>query len=270
MMLKALHRAAPRKRIFKLLKVSLLVLAIVLIKVTAHSLGLEPIKANPLFTSLVASTVFLLGFLLNGVLSDFKESEKLPSELATSLEVLSLEIRSISLHFPDALVAECNAVIVELGDSVVAWMMERISVEALFHKVHQCHAHVTKASMYLVGESTLKGRLMGEMATIIRVVNRIDTIRETTFVPLVYWLAYLGTTLLTGGLVLMKQESLQDNLFFIAVISFLLIFLIRLIADIDNPFGYSDPDSAEDISLDVLVRTIGRLRASLDAPSVSG
>ena len=268
-MLKGLHRAAPRKRIFKLLKVALLVLVIVLIKLVAHAIGLEPIKANPLFTSLVASTVFLLGFLLNGVLSDFKESEKLPSELATSLEVLSLEIRSIQLRFPDALVSECNAVIVELGDSVVAWMMERISIDALFHQVHRCHALVTTTSVQLVGESTLKGRLMGEMATIIRIINRIDTIRETTFVPLVYWLAYLGTTLLTGGLVLMKQESLQDNVFFIAVISFLLIFLIRLIADIDNPFGYSDPDSAEDISLDVLVKSIGRLRAGLDASSVS-
>ena len=269
-MLKALHRAAPRKRIFKLMKVALLVLVIVLIKLVAHAIGLEPIKANPLFTSLVASTVFLLGFLLNGVLSDFKESEKLPSELATSLEVLSLEIRSISVLSPGAVVADCSATIVELGDSVVAWMMERIDVEALFFKVHQCHTVVTQASLYLVGESTLKGRLMGEMATIIRIINRIDTIRETTFVPLVYWLAYLGTALLTGGLVLMKQESLQDHLFFIAVISFLLIFLIRLIADIDNPFGYSDPDSAEDISLDVLVKSISRLRAALDAPSVSG
>ena len=269
-MLKALHRAAPRKRIFKLLKVALLVLAIVLIKLAAHSLGLEPIKVNPLFTSLVASTVFLLGFLLNGVLSDFKESEKLPSELATSLEVLSLEIGSIPLRFPGATVSECRAMIVELGDGVVAWMMERIGIEALFLQVHRCHAMVTTTSVQLVGESTLKGRLMGEMANIIRIINRIDTIRETTFVPSVYWLAYLGTALLTGGLVLMKEESLQDHLFFISVISFLLIFLIRLIADIDNPFGYSDPDSAEDISLDVLVRSIARLRAGLDAPSASG
>ena len=269
-MLKGLHRAAPRKRIFKLLKVALLVLVIVFIKLVVHALGLEPIKANPLFTSLVASTVFLLGFLLNGVLSDFKESEKLPGELATSLEVLSLEIHAIGVHSPGAAVSECTALIVELGDSVVAWMMERIGVDALFLKVHACHALVVRASTNLVGESTLKGRLMGEMGAVIRIINRIDTIRETTFVPLVYWLAYLGTALLTTGLVLMKQESLVENLFFIAVISFLLVFLIRLIADIDNPFGYSDPDSAEDISLDVLVKAIDRLRDLQAAGSVSG
>lgn len=68
----------------------------------------------------------------------------------------------------------------------------------------------------------------------------------------------------------MKQESLHDMLFFIAVIAFLLIFLIRLIADIDNPFGYSDPDSAEDISLDVLVKAMGRLHDSLEKESAVG
>ncbi|MEI8251888.1 MAG: hypothetical protein WCF98_12020 [Synechococcus sp. ELA057] len=268
--LKALHRAAPRKRTLKLLKVSLVVLIILLAKVAAHHFGLEPIKSNPLFTSLVASTVFLLGFLLNGVLSDFKESEKLPGELATSLEVLALEIQAISVHSPGAVVADCSALIVELGDSVVAFMLERINAKALFHKVHQCHKLVVKTSTYLKGESPLKGRLMGEMATIIRIINRIDTIRETSFVPLVYWLAYLGTALLTVGLVLMKQESLVEHLFFIAVISFLLLFLIRLIADIDNPFGYSDPDSAEDIALDVLIQTIGRLRELRDGESAPG
>ena len=43
-----------------------------------HVLGLERISVNQLFSAMVASTVFLLGFLLNGVLTDFKESEKIP------------------------------------------------------------------------------------------------------------------------------------------------------------------------------------------------
>jgi hypothetical protein len=39
------------------------------------------------------------------------------------------------------------------------------------------------------------------------------------------------TALLTAALVLIKEESLQDHLSFISAISFLLIFLIHLIAD---------------------------------------
>ena len=45
-------------------------------------------ELNALFTSLVAGTIFLIGFLISGVLSDYKESEKLPSELSASIKTL--------------------------------------------------------------------------------------------------------------------------------------------------------------------------------------
>ena len=76
-------RISRLKRIKLLLRVLALVALIAAGKVAAHRFGWEVIQLNPLFTTLVASTVFLLGFLLNGVLADYKESEKLPGELAT-------------------------------------------------------------------------------------------------------------------------------------------------------------------------------------------
>jgi hypothetical protein len=72
--------------------VFLQVLVLCGIKVTVHYCGLELISINQLFSAVVASTIFLLGFLLNGVLTDFKESEKISAELATSLQTLNLEI----------------------------------------------------------------------------------------------------------------------------------------------------------------------------------
>ena len=63
-------------------------------------------EVSPLFSSLVAATVSLLDFLLNGVLSDYKESEKLPGELSTSLFVLAKEIKAISVHTPGAPIKE--------------------------------------------------------------------------------------------------------------------------------------------------------------------
>jgi len=41
----------------------------------------------------------------------------------------------------------------------------------------------------------------------------------------------------------------------------MMIFLINLISDLDNPFGYGDPASAEDISLDVLISAVKRMQA---------
>ena len=95
------------------------------IKVAVHALGLERISVNQLFSAMVASTVFLLGFLLNGVLTDFKESEKIPGELATSLQSLKLEIQAIQAYHPEARVAAALEAVAGLGHYLIDWFMER-------------------------------------------------------------------------------------------------------------------------------------------------
>lgn len=240
--------------------VALIVLAMVVLKLLVHHLRLEVITVNPLFSALVASTVFLLGFLLNGVLTDFKESEKIPGELASALEALSWEIRGITVHHPGAEVERQLQAVADLSQAVLAWARQSMSTPDLMVQLDRCHGEVVTAAR-LLSASTLKGRLMTEMASILRAVNRIETIRETSFVPLAYWMAYAGTILLSVGLILMRGGSLWESIFFLCVIAFLLIFLLQLIHDIDNPFGIGDPRSAEDVSLEVLQAAADRLEA---------
>jgi hypothetical protein len=54
------------------------------------------------------------------------------------------------------------------------------------------------------------------------------------------------------------------------VIAFLLILLITLISDLDNPFGFAEAYSAEDVSLDVLLLALGRISAVVAAARRSG
>ncbi|MCP9775472.1 hypothetical protein [Cyanobium sp. WAJ14-Wanaka] len=258
------HRIARRRRIQMLARVLLMIQALAGAKVLVHALGWETIQVTPLFTSVVASTVFLLGFLLNGVLSDFKESEKLPAEIATSLEVLGLEIQAISAHNPAAAVQGHLVAVADLAEGMVAWLLTRITTEQFMQLFHRVYGSVVQASVLLKGNATLQARLVAEMANILRLANRVETIRETSFVPLVYWLANLGTGLLCFGLVFMAVRTLPEALFFLAVIAFLLIFLIRLVVDLDNPFGFGDPHSAEDVSLDALAAAVRRIEVMRD------
>jgi hypothetical protein len=62
--------------------------AIFILKLIFHFAGWKIISLNALFTSLIAATTFLIGFLITGVISDYKESEKLPGEMAASLETI--------------------------------------------------------------------------------------------------------------------------------------------------------------------------------------
>lgn len=243
-------------------KVCGLVLGIAILKLVVHQLGLEVISINPLFSALVASSVFLFGFLLNGVLTDYKESEKLPAEIASALELVAREVSAIPLHHQEAVVGADLAAVGDLGRAILAWIRGDLSTNQMMAVYDRAHDHVIQSSLWL-SHSSLKGRLMMEMAAILRALNRVDVIRETDFVKMVYWLAYAATFLLCTGLILARSTAIMESTFFLMVISFLLVFLLHLIADLDNPFGFSDPNSVEDVSLDVLVLTQARVERIL-------
>lgn len=253
-----------RRRFRKVRSVAVQVLAFCALKLGVHGAGLELLSVSPLFSAIVASAVFLLGFLLSGVLSDFKESEKIPAELATALETLTLEVRAIPRYRPQASVQPALEAVAQLGQQVLAWLQDQISLEVLLQRYWQVHAEVVAAATQFTGEaSTLRGRLMQNLELVLQRVNRVQTIRDTTFVPLVYWMARSAALLLVAGLRMAESENLLESVFFLAVIAFLVILLLRLIDDIDNPFGSASVDSAEDVSLEILQRTVERLQAAL-------
>jgi hypothetical protein len=80
-------------------------------------------------------------------------------------------------------------------------------------------------------------------------IIRIHTIRETSFVSSGYLIATTTTVFLLVGLIISKIEPFYESLFFVGLLSYLMVFLILLIRDLDNPFGYSSESSSEDVSL---------------------
>ena len=252
-------RAKRKRRIIVLTRVALISVLITAVKSVVHAIGWEFISVNPLFSALVASTVFLLGFLLNGVLSDYKESEKLPGEIASSLMLIARETRAVAIHTPKANVDASLLAIRDLSQAVLKWIKSDSPTDELLRVYDHTHDQVVLASSWL-DASSLKGRLMTEMSFLLRSIHRIDVIRETDFVTMVYWLANLATVILCGGLIFSTGYPHQDSAFFLFVISFLLVFVLHLISDIDNPFGFSDPSSAEDVDLEVLEYTHRRIQ----------
>ena len=253
-------------------RVALIAAGVCVFKVVVNKLGFELFSVNPLFSALVASTVFLISFLLSGVLADYKESEKIPGQIATSLETLDLEIRAIVVYNPKAEIDASIHAVVGLGWVIQAWLHEKINTQDVYLSHRKTHYQVVQSATFL-SASTLRGRLMGEMATLLNLINRIEVIRETDFVPLVSWMADIGAFFLSAGLVFARADSLWESCFFLFVITFLLLFLLRLIEDIDNPFDYIEQKSAEDVSLDVLNLALKRLQNALPdqgAPGVSG
>jgi predicted membrane chloride channel (bestrophin family) len=223
-----------------LILVSTIVFAVLCAKLVVHFLGWEVISINPLFSGIVAANVFLMGFLLNGVLSDFKESERLPGELSACLENLVQEISGIRFAKPEANVGACLIHLSQLSNDILSWFHKKHYTAELMEHVNNLTPQFAMMEQWT--QATLVARLKQEQGNLRRTLIRIHTIRETSF-----------------GLILAKIEPFYESLFFVVVISYLMIFLLMLIRDLDNPFGYYERYSGADVSLKPLQDTAGRL-----------
>src|SRR5215472_10574312 len=81
-------RMSLAKRFHLLVRVLPFVIGLVLLKAAAHALGWEFMPLDGLIPSLIAGSIFLIGFLLTQVLSDYREAEHMPGEIRTALEAI--------------------------------------------------------------------------------------------------------------------------------------------------------------------------------------
>ena len=240
-----------------LLRVVFLAALLMGLKLLVHQLNAEFITVNPLFTGIIAANVFLMGFLLSGVLSDYKESERLPAEIGACLENMAQELVGIRALKPEAVVGPCLVAISQLGSDINEWFYKRCDTECILDKVNDL-----TTSFALVDPWTSAAyvtRLKTEQSNLRRTMIRIEVIRETNFVAAGYMLAYIITGLLCLGLVLAQMDPFHESLTFTGVIAYLLVFLLFLIRDLDNPFGYYERFSGADVSLDAFRNSMKRL-----------
>jgi hypothetical protein len=247
-----------RKKLKMLFQVAAIVGFVMALKLGAHWLRWEIISLNPLFSGIVAANVFLIGFLLSGVLNDYKESERLPGELATSLESIYEEVALIHKNKNAQAAKDCLSHLADLVASIEKWFYKKEHTKDVMGKLSGLGNYFSELEPFT--QATFIARLKQEQANIRRVMVRIHTVRETSFVSSGYMIAEMTTVLLTIGLVFSKIDPFYESLFFVGVITFLLTFLLLLIRDLDNPFGYYESDSAEDVSLKPLEDLITRMK----------
>ncbi len=237
---------------------------VVVLKLLAHRLDLEPLEFSPLLAGAIGAEVFILGFLLSGTAGDFKEAEKLPGEIAASLETMADEclITSNELGAPAA--RECLAQLIEISASVRRWLLHDRGLDDVLSDIRALNApFAVMAPLIQPGFVT---RLKGEQANVRRVVIRMDTVRRTSYVAAGYLIAEVTLLLLVTALVLTTIDPLTPTVFLIGLNVYLLLYLVGLIRDLDNPFEYLNGEpGAADVDLSVLERNEDRLRALLGA-----
>jgi hypothetical protein len=262
MMHKVINKIPLNSRWKLALKTLPFVIIIISLKFIVHNYGYEFLTLNALFTAIISANIFLIGFLISGVLVDYKESEKLPGDLASSLETMADEGLII---YKNKKSIESKNFLIKISDfnsSLINWFYKKERTSNILDELRSFNddflffENQTQANFIV--------RLKQEQNSVRKMINRIHTIRETSFLGTGYAIAEIITSILVFGLIFIKMSPFYESAFFVSFVSFILIYMIYFIKDLDNPFGFNEEDSlVEEVSLKPLLDSNKRLKKYL-------
>lgn len=242
-----------RKKIWRKWSLAVRIMPIVILtgglKFLSHKYNLEVMELNALFTSLVAGTIFLIGFLISGVLSDYKESEKIPGDLAASVKNLMDDTYTIYKGKNSDTAKRFMAFQQGLVNDLMNWFYKKERTKVLLGKITEMNEYMVLLDQEGIQPNYII-KLKNEQNFLRKSILRIHTIRETEFVGSAYAIVEAMGFLVIAGLLIIKIEPFYASLFFILLVTFLITYMIMLIKDLDNPFDYSiHGESGTEISL---------------------
>jgi hypothetical protein len=246
------------------LKILPLIILVTVLKFGTHKLDLEVMELNALFSSLVAGTIFLIGFLISGVLTDYKESEKLPSELTAVLR--NLYDDTLTIHKGKNSVAAKEFIVFQRNfiNSLKDWFYKKAKMKVLLDKLGSMNDYFIALEKEGVQANYII-KMKNEQNNIRRLVMRIDTIRDTEFIGSAYAIVEAMGFLTVFGLLIIRIEPYYASLFLTLLITFLISYMFLLIKDLDNPFDYvSNGESGTEIPLKPLHDFESMLNESLE------
>jgi hypothetical protein len=197
-------------------------------------------------SALVGGVIFTIAIIFAGVLADYKESEKIPGELAGSIKALYSDCKVIPFNekqHAEQLCSHIRELLATINANFRANTGDITTINAAPDAINDDVRRFTEAG--LAPQFVVK--LRTELTNINKISNRIKTVTETTFIPAAYGLAELAVAAVLVLLLFIRIEPYYSGLAIIGATAVLLIGILMLIKDMDNPFEvgkntYADVD----------------------------
>jgi hypothetical protein len=212
--------------------------------------------------SVITGVTLILGFMLGGVLTDYKESEKLPASVAVALSGFSSTAHA-GLLVKDLDVAMIDERIAKVANTIGGWFVGTNSEDQMWNALSDFPALIVdleKAGM----ASHYVGRLLVLNGELNVTLNRIAVVRNTSFVQSGYVLMSLLVLVLQGSLAIVSFPSSIMSWIAPSVLSLAYAYLWLLVRDLDNPFGHSENSgkgSGADVDITPLMNAVRALNS---------
>jgi hypothetical protein len=214
-----------------------------------EGLGFEGLVKFSDIGLVVTGGIFLIGFMLAGVMSDYKESEKLPAEMACALETIEDTLILAHGFKPNFDLNALRKQLQEVTGTVVDYLQQRVSEVEVFQKI----SSITQIAreVEIAGIGPIISRMSGEQNNLRKVFTRITVIRRTNFLSTGYALLEVLSGVIFMLLLISRFESHLVGGIIVCFITQIFVYMIRLIRDIDQPFEYAPNGAAHAADVDI-------------------
>jgi hypothetical protein len=154
--------------------------------------------------------------------------------------------------------------LLQFNGSLIDWFYKKEKTENLMAKLFSFNDDFS--SFENQTQANFIVRLKQEQNLIRRLINRVHTIRETSFLGTGYAIAEIITFILVVGMIFIKIDPFYESMFFVSFVSFILIYMIYFIKDLDNPFDYysAGDNFVEEVSLKPIMDSRKRLEEKVE------
>jgi hypothetical protein len=212
--------------------------------------GFDVVPINTVVGAFISGAIFTIAIIFTGTFTDFKESEKVGGDLAASLKALYNDSRVLPLTDEEpaqvfrAHVRNLHRAM-QTCFSQNTWNLPEINRE--MDKIN----NDIRILSYLNVAPPLIAKMRNELGVLDKMTNRIEVIIRTDFIPAAYALAEVATGSVILLLLFIKMDPYLEGLIIFAVVCSMLIGLLLLIRDMDNPFEIGSNTYA-DVDLETL------------------
>ncbi len=209
---------------------------------------------------LLTGGIFLIGFMLAGTLSDYKESEKLPAEIACTLETIEETLLQAAKNRTEGNARNLRRIVLEAADRIHDWFYKKVEIDAVHRSLEKLAE--TIADPEVGGATPIGVRALNEVNVLRKAVTRIHVISKTGFLSSGYAILDTLTAIIIAVLMISKFKSPVAEMILVFFVPLIYIYLLRLIRDIDDPFEYDENGSrnADEVQLFPIEEYQERLR----------
>lgn len=231
-------------------KAVIIMLILLVPRTLIDMLGFDTIPINPVVGAFITGAIFTIAIIFSGTFSDFKESEKTGGDLAASLKALYNDSRVLPLT-DEAPARVLRSHVRDLLRAIITGFKENtFNLPAINREMNKINNDI-RTLAYLNVAPPLIAKLRNELGAIDKMTNRIEVIIRTDFIPAAYALAEIATASVLFILLFVKIDPYYEGTIIFAVISSMLLGLLLLIRDMDNPFEIGSHTYA-DVDLETL------------------